>query len=917
MHAAPRAILLFLLTAQTAAMAADCPSSDSLYKHIISIANADHSTSNDRLKLLLAFKEDTKNCPSRNDSVYACLLRRIGVAYGQVGDYRKAIDYTQQAITVIRSNWGKPSVNLSHLPNCYYNLQSYYDSTRQEILKRQAIDSCIAVDLRIGGNYFYSSYLIRDKIEFLHKQGDYIRCINYATLVERLFHNSDTNQLKARCVTIIYHANILIILKKYDEALDLLNREMPTFIARNEYIGSVYTLIGIINFYRGSYSEALATFHKSIEFHSKIHYKPGIAEAYHWIGFIYTEKFNQPRTGLKYYFKGLKEASPIDAVPILTEIGKTYSLLKSFDSAFHSFQLAFDMISPGANETSVINDFMLEKADETTLNYVTSLLISKGNTSLEYYKLKGDKSKLQNAINVYMVADKLLNNLQSLQLELGSKLFWRDNTRRLYENAIESSFLDNDTESAFYFFERSRSAILNAQLNEQRWMPDKEMILLSDLKKDIYQRERLLEETNKSTAGYVSLQKDILENKERLERMQQDIRTRYPLYYQRYIDTTNITILDVQKKLLQHHQALVELFQGDSAVFVLIIQIKKASLQKIDKASFEQLSKRFINFISNVEHLNSGYDEFLTVSHQLYNLIFQNANLPDGRIILSPDGKYFPFEALVSTIKPTVYFLEDHAVSYTYSVKYLLHSQDSDVKNFTKANFLGIAPIRFNSGLQLSALNGSDESLRKIDGYFSNSSNLVADRATRKNFLDQFHSYRIIQLYTHATDSGATGEPMIYFSDSALSLSELIYGRKPMTSLVVLSACQTALGKLYNGEGVFNFNRGFAAMGVPSSISNLWLIETQATYRLTELFYKHLATGLAADLALQKAKKEFMSEGESRRNQLPYLWAASILVGDSNFAIQEKTFPWKWLLIIIPLLILFALWKRKTAEKSS
>jgi CHAT domain-containing protein len=206
--------------------------------------------------------------------------------------------------------------------------------------------------------------------------------------------------------------------------------------------------------------------------------------------------------------------------------------------------------------------------------------------------------------------------------------------------------------------------------------------------------------------------------------------------------------------------------------------------------------------------------------------------------------------------------------------------------------------------------------LRRIDNYFDGSNNLIAESATRGKFLEQFHGYKVIQLYTHATDSGITGEPMIYFSDSILSLSELIYGRRPVTSLVVLSACQTGLGKLYNGEGVFNFNRGFAAMGVPSSISNLWLIETQATYKLTELFYKHLATGLSADLALQRAKKEFMNEGESRRNQLPYLWAASILVGDSNFAIEEKTFSWKWLFVVIPLLMLASWWIKRRVERN-
>ena len=914
MHIAPRVIMLFLLMAQVAGMAAECPSSDSLYQRIYHIATAALPSNQERLQQLLAFKEETKPCQSRNDSAYAYLLRRIGLAYGQIGDFRKAIEYTKQAIGVIVENSAKASINMAHLPLCYYNLQAYYDSTHQEVLKREAIDSCIAVDFRIGGTYYYSSYLISDKISFLHNQGDYIYCLNYASFVEKLFQNADSNQLKARCATLIYHANILIILKRYQEALDLLNREMPTFKARSEYIGSVYTLLGVINIYIGSFKKALDHFYTSIEFNKKISHHPGIAEAYHWMGFVHAQRLNQPANGLLYYRKGLKYADATDAVPILSDIGKTYTKLDLFDSAFHSFQLAFDKIKPGSNENTVIHHVLDEQSDETTLNYVTTLLINKADAYLKYYKVKRDKMRLANAINVYKNADKLLNNLQSLHLELASKLFWRDNTRELYENAIEASYLIGSAEDAFYFFERSRAAILNAELYQQRWIPEKEMIKLSGLKKQIYLQERALSETDKTTTRYVHLQKETIQQKEQLERMQQQVKQRYPLYYQRYIDSSTITIKDVQGTLLRHHHALVELFHGDSSVFVLIVEKQNAVFKKIDKDLYEQLSKKFIDYLSDGEQINAAYDDFVNLSHQLYKVIFQTATVPSGRIIFSPDRKYFPFEALVTSTKPTVYFLEDHAVSYTYSVRYLLQDHGQDIQS-NNASFFGIAPIRFNAGWQLSVLNGSDESLQRIDNHFSKSTNLLAAQATRRNFLDKFDSYRIIQLYTHATDSGTTGEPMIYFADSTLALSELIYGSKPITGLVVLAACQTGLGKFYNGEGVFNFNRGFAAMGVPASISNLWLIETKATYRLTELFYKHLANGKPADVALQAAKKEFMREGESRRNQLPYLWAASILVGDSEFTIEQKVFPWRWVLILVPAIIVLVWWRRKPSVK--
>ena len=166
----------------------------------------------------------------------------------------------------------------------------------------------------------------------------------------------------------------------------------------------------------------------------------------------------------------------------------------------------------------------------------------------------------------------------------------------------------------------------------------------------------------------------------------------------------------------------------------------------------------------------------------------------------------------------------------------------------------------------------------------------------------QYYKYKIIQLYTHATDSGFAGEPVIYFSDSALLLSDLFYESKPATSLIVLSACQTAQGKLYNGEGVFSFSRQFAALGIPSSISNLWQADDQATYKITEIFYKYLAKGLPLDVALQKAKKEFRSISSKEKN-LPYYWAAPILVGRGDPIQVQKPFPWMWVGTIVIILI--------------
>jgi CHAT domain-containing protein len=166
----------------------------------------------------------------------------------------------------------------------------------------------------------------------------------------------------------------------------------------------------------------------------------------------------------------------------------------------------------------------------------------------------------------------------------------------------------------------------------------------------------------------------------------------------------------------------------------------------------------------------------------------------------------------------------------------------------------------------------------------------------------------VIQLYTHAADSSNNKEPVIYFADSALYLSELIPENIPVTQLIVLSACETGNGKFYQGEGVFSFNRGFAALGIPSSVINLWSIDNKSTYRLTEIFHKNLAKGWPIDVALQKAKLEFMNTG-SRENQLPYFWASSVLAGKSN-AIKNKNPFIIYLILVLMLATTLLIWQK-------
>jgi CHAT domain-containing protein len=337
-------------------------------------------------------------------------------------------------------------------------------------------------------------------------------------------------------------------------------------------------------------------------------------------------------------------------------------------------------------------------------------------------------------------------------------------------------------------------------------------------------------------------------------------------------------------------------------VYALIITVHQAILHPINKSDFEQTSNTYISYISDPSKINGHFDKFKENARHLYSIIFNSLKTPPGRMIISPDGRYFPFESLVtdSDLSVTRYFLEDYVVSYSYSARYLLNNFSNQASS-NYMSFLGVAPIEFTN-FKLASLPGSDKSLENIQQFYKHSSSLIASDATRGHFLQNYPGNKIIQLYTHSSDTSVSDEPVIYFSDSALYLSDLISMDNPATQLIVLSACETGNGKIYQGEGVFSFNRGFAAMGIPSTITNLWSVDNESTYKLTELFYKYLSEKMAIDVALQKAKLEFIAHS-AKEQKLPFYWAAAIVVGKSD--VVETTSDLKW--IEVTILLAFSL----------
>lgn len=114
--------------------------------------------------------------------------------------------------------------------------------------------------------------------------------------------------------------------------------------------------------------------------------------------------------------------------------------------------------------------------------------------------------------------------------------------------------------------------------------------------------------------------------------------------------------------------------------------------------------------------------------------------------------------------------------------------------------------------------------------------------------------------------------------DGFLRLND-IYNLKLPADLIVLSACQTALGKEIKGEGLVGLTRGFMYAGSRRVVASQWAVDDQATSELMQLFYK----GMLGDKKLRPAaalREAQISMSKNKRFANPYYWSAFTLQGE-------------------------------------
>ena len=628
--------------------------------------------------------------------------------------------------------------------------------------------------------------------------------------------------------------------------------------------------------------------------------------------FVQSKKFNK---AIVQFESALKNAKKVfgehdrEVAKIYNQIAEVFDLTNQREKGLIYYQKSLSVLLPKYHPKTIFENpkavyFYAENTLKEALDGRALLFIK--------------QNDYQNALKNYELAFKVEDELRASFLSQNAKLNQQQENRNRSENCIDLCYelyqqtnIINWLEKAFQFAEQSKSVVLleakeiafqkSTIKNDLLFVIEKNLLFKkSQLNKNIAIEELKGEKASINLLANLTKKRALIFNE--LQLLKQKIKEKYPTLTVK--KDSLITFKNIEEKLLQNNEQLMEFFDGKENVYVF--SISKGTEPKLDKIvktdNFKEQILEFLNLFadSRGSALQNNVSKYTSLGYQLFKNIFKK-ELSKNTIIV-PDGlfSFLPFDALITektsitNFKKLPYLLKKSNISYVYSASILMHEVKVKVKD--KESFIGFFPVFENNHRNLSELSYTQqeaESIEKsIDGVF-----LLKPEATKEAFNQLANNYSIIHLSTHATSGDYYSPPAIEFYSETLYLPE-IYGYNFQTDLLILSACETGLGTLRKGEGAMSLARGFSYAGVKNLLVSLWKVNDKSTEELMAGFYKNYKKTGNKSAALHHSKLAYIENSTiAASKKSPYYWASFIYIGDVT-SLENSHFNFMWFLIV-------------------
>lgn len=321
--------------------------------------------------------------------------------------------------------------------------------------------------------------------------------------------------------------------------------------------------------------------------------------------------------------------------------------------------------------------------------------------------------------------------------------------------------------------------------------------------------------------------------------------------------------------LLEPDVSLLVYYLLDDEILCWTVTVDDASLARtpMDRRALEGLVLTYRRGLQNLEPVGD-------VSRRLHALLLGNVSVPDGTIGVVPHGilHHLSFAALDDG---EAYFVDRHPLFRVPSASVMAYT----FARRGKAAGPVLVAADPDVGVRALELPFARREGRAVAFNYTDANLLLGDRATKSEIVREMGGSRIVHIAAHgqfnrenpllSTVKLAPGTD----GDGDLDASE-IFGINAPADLVVLSACQTGLSGISDGDDVIGLNRAFLFAGTHVLGASLWRVSDVASAILMKAFYRNLDTMTKSE-ALRRAMLHVR-----KRYPHPGYWAAFTLTGD-------------------------------------
>jgi len=435
----------------------------------------------------------------------------------------------------------------------------------------------------------------------------------------------------------------------------------------------------------------------------------------------------------------------------------------------------------------------------------------------------------------------------------------------VYHELIRMLYRNRQQEKAFEYVERSKARALVDLLATK-----KDFAVKSGNEQEI----RAVLAMNE-TADTETIIRDVSIDKSKTRSVQiklrQDIQTKSPEL------ASLVTVTSPSVSALQSHipadEVLIEYYYRDKDMYAFVVS--KSGLRAI-KLNVTGLTEDIQAFRNDIQSYNSN--QYAEISRKLHKRLIQplEEHLDKRNLIIVPHGvlHYLPFNALHDG---TNYVIDK------YSIRLLPSAGVIQYLKAGKANKAGDILVFGNPDLGDPAddLDNAQNEALAVAKMRPRSKVFLRKEATISAFQKYGSAFNIIHFATHGQfnpDDPLKSALLLARdseSDGRLTIDRL-YSTKLDANLVTLSACETGLSKIANGDDLVGLTRGFLYAGSSSIVASLWEVNDFTTSQLMTRFYKEMESTDKRE-ALRTAQLE-----TKKKYPHPYFWASFQLTGNAK-----------------------------------